>query len=106
MKYFIHSVILTALLVVAPLATAVPAVAAQAAAAPADTELAAQIKTRIAAEAEFKDSEVTVAAAGGVVTLTGVASSPLVRAKIGELTVATSGVSKVNNKLTLSKAKK
>jgi osmotically-inducible protein OsmY len=101
-KFALHILSLTVLLAGVP-ALAVPAAAAQAAA--TDADVAAKVKGQIDASAEFKDLGVTVAAAGGVVTLQGVVPSPLVRAKIGELAKGTEGVSKVNNKLTLEKKK-
>jgi osmotically-inducible protein OsmY len=102
-KYPVHTLLLTALLVGAPVfASAAPAAAAQAAQA-SDADLAAKVKAQIDADAEFKDLGVDVTAASGVVTLRGEVPSALVRAKIGELTKATEGVSKVNNRLSLKK---
>ena len=104
MKYLVHSMVLSALLGAAPLATAAPAAAAQAATA-TDADITTKVKTQIDATAEFKGSDITVATTSGVVTLTGVVPTPLVRAKVGEVAVGTQGVSKVNNKLTLEKKK-
>ncbi len=105
MKYLIHSMVLTALLGAAPtLAIAAPAAAAQAAT--ADAEITAKVKSQLDANADLKGTDITVTTTTGVVTLTGVVPSVLVRAKVGELVKATPGVSKVNNKLALDKTKK
>jgi osmotically-inducible protein OsmY len=104
-NHFFHTLALTGLLAGAPLAaTAAPVAAAQAAPAAAATDdLAAKVKSQIDANADLKGSDVAVTAEGGVVTLKGVVASPLVRAKIGEVTKSIAGVTKVNNKLTLAK---
>lgn len=105
MKYLIHSMVLTALLGAMPaLATAAPAAAAQAAT--SDADITAKVKSQIDATADLKGADITVATTTGVVTLTGVVPSVLARAKVGELVKATPGVSKVNNKLALDKARK
>ncbi len=82
------------------------AFAAQAGSATADEALTAKVKAQIDAEPTFSGSQVTVTAAGGVVTLRGVASDAVVRLKIVELTKATEGVTTVDNKITIAKAKK
>lgn len=103
MRYVVYTVALSALLVGAPLAaSAAPANAAQAASA-SDSDITARVKSQIDAQSDFKGMEVEVSTAQGVVTLKGVAPSPLARAKVGELTKSTEGVTKVINKMTLSK---
>ena len=102
MKYLIHTVMLSALLAGAPVA-AIAAPAASAQAASSDADITAKVKAQIDAQSELKGMEVLVITESGVVTLTGVVPSALVRAKIGELTKSTDGVSKVNNKLALAK---
>jgi osmotically-inducible protein OsmY len=103
-NYFMQTIVLTALLGGVPVvAGAAQAGATQAATATTDAELAAKVKSQIDADAEFKGNDITVTAAGGVVTLKGVVASPLMRAKVGEITRTTAGVTKVNNKLTLAK---
>lgn len=106
MKYFVHATILTATLFALPLSMPQPAAAAQAVAATNDADITAKIKAQIDAEAELKGSDITVTTTSGLVTLNGSISSPVLRAKVGELTKATPGVTNVNNKIKLSKAKK
>jgi osmotically-inducible protein OsmY len=100
-KSFIRIVALSALLGAAPSLALVSPAAAQAAS--ADADITAKVKSAIGANAEFKDLAIDVTTVGGTVTLTGEVPSPLVRAKIGELTKGTEGVTKVNNKLALKK---
>jgi osmotically-inducible protein OsmY len=93
---------LSALLVGAPVATfAAPPRSAQASA--ADADITAKVKAQIDAQSDLKGMEIDVTTDAGVVTLKGVVPSALMRAKVGELTKNTEGVSKVNNKLTLAR---
>jgi hyperosmotically inducible protein len=93
---------LSALLAGAPVVTfAAPPRSAQAAA--ADADITAKVKAQIDAQSDLKGMEIDVTTDGGVVTLKGVVPSALMRAKVGELTKNTEGVSKVNNKLTLAR---
>lgn len=83
-----------------------PIVASAAALQNADaTEVAAKVKSQIAADAELQGYDVTVTARGSAVTLNGEVPSALVRAKIGEVAKSTEGVTKVDNKLKLAKGK-
>lgn len=102
MKNLVHTFVLAALLGAAPsLAIVAPAAAAQAAS--SDADITAKVKSALSANAEFKDLASDVTTSGGAVTLNGEVPSPLVRAKVGELTKGTQGVTKVNNKLKLKK---
>lgn len=106
MNHFVPTLILTAVLAGVPFAAAAAQAPAAQTAAAATDDIAAKVKAQIDAQSELKGSDVTVTAEGGEVTLKGVVASPLVRAKIGEVTRTTAGVTKVNNKLTLAKTKK
>ena len=102
MKYLVHTVMLSALLAGAP-AAAIAAAPRSAQASAADSDITAKVKAQIDAQSELKGMEIDVTTDAGVVTLKGIVPTALLRAKVGELTKNTDGVSKVNNKLTLAK---
>jgi osmotically-inducible protein OsmY len=84
---------------------AAPAAAAQADKA-SDDAITAKVKAQIDADPELKGLDIAVTTAQNVVTLKGEVPSALMRAKAGELVKKAAGGSKINNKLTLAKAKK
>jgi osmotically-inducible protein OsmY len=79
--------------------------AAVAADAAADTAISQEIKTKIDAEPAHKDNNITVTAKDGVVTLAGSLASPVTRLKAVEIAQSAQGVTKVVNKIKISKGK-
>lgn len=107
MKCLVRNLALIASLATAAhLAGAAPAVSFAEAGQSADEALATKVKSQIDSTAEFQGSAVTVAAAGGVVTLSGTTPTAVVRLKIVELTQKTDGVTRVVNKVKIAAPKK
>ena len=71
----------------------------------AQDDIAAKVKAALAGNADLSAAaaELTVTAAGNVVTLEGTVPSVQLRAKIAEFVMKVEGVGKLNNKLKLAK---
>ena len=71
----------------------------------AQDDVAAKVKAALAGNADLSAAaaEVTVTAAGNVVTLEGTVPTVQLRAKIAEFVMKIDGVGKLNNKLKLAK---
>lgn len=68
------------------------------------TAISSNVKARLDAEPELKDSNITVVtSSSGVVTLKGAMVSPVARVKAVEIAKATEGVAKVVNKIAIVK---
>lgn len=107
MNTFVRNLCVTGMLAVAfPIGTpSYLQAAAVAADAAADAAISGEVKTHIDAEPSLKDNNITVTALDGIVTLKGSVVSPVTRLKAVEIAQATKGVTKVLNKIDISKKK-
>ena len=71
--------------------------------APADAALTSKVKAQLDTNSDLKGANLTVTTAGGVVTLKGTVSSPVLRVKAVELVRTIDGVTKVVQKIDLAK---
>ena len=71
----------------------------------ADAALSEKVKTQIDAEPSLKDSNISVTSRNGVVTLKGDIDSPMTRMKVVETARGVEGVTKVVNKILITKKK-
>ena len=71
--------------------------------APADAALSSKVKTQLDTNTELKGANLVVTTTGGVVTLKGTVSSPVLRVKAVELVKTIDGVTKVVQKIDLGK---
>src|SRR5216684_2121827 len=64
---------------------------------PSDDAIAKDVQTKVAADPDTQDSQVTVAAKSGKVTLTGKVKTPTAQKKVEQIAMAEPGVSGVDD---------
>jgi BON domain len=64
---------------------------------PSNDTVAKEIQSRVSADPDLKDSNITVSAKDGKVTLTGTASSPAAQQKVAQIASQEPGISSVDN---------